>query len=433
VLTSQKSCTVHRLDGEKVLMLCCTNLRRFWAFFAGSFAIFVAGQCLAARYELQIDGTSPNRATIRLVLESTLESDTAFSTRQLGDNTNLGGSICEDTGRALVPMGMIWLAHAGCSVITWETRFETASLPSFDVSTQTSLYHQSGWWLFSEWGNLLRLQPNAARSEICARTGSTETCRRVPTVNEPPLLMLIGEPSADIVLGESTFRFFSGHLPRSFDVKDLYGSYERQLTYLHSLMAKERGTSPPSVIDVLVLGIDDAQGVTGGAAGSGSFLANVVVTDGRVNPAERTRLLWLSGHELSHLLGMNTGALWATESLAHYYGFKSLEEVEDASEIFAQMVENVERMGLLDAHERVTQRGEMQHYGLFYSRGAAFWRELDEAISAATGDGRSLDEFLPLLLKGEFGVDGALPWEFVESAISSVGPDVIEPIFRDYL
>jgi hypothetical protein len=245
--------------------------------------------------------------------------------------------------------------------------------------------------------------------------------------------MLIGEPRATTILGAVTFRFFSGHLPSRFDVADLYESYGRQLSYLHSLTAGKLGVSPPSVVDVLVLGIDDALGVTGGAAGSGSFLANIVVTDGQVNPSERARLLWLSGHELAHVLGLGTGTLWASESLAHYYGLKSLEGVDDASELFEQMIEDVEGMGLLEAHQRVTQRGEGQYYDLFYSRGAAFWKDLDEVISTATDGSRSLDDFLPLLLNGDFGANGELPPEFLESVGKVVDPDDIGQVLQRYL
>lgn len=404
---------------------------------AAIFAFCATTQCLAARYELQIDSSAPTIGTMRLVFDGPLESNTELYSRQQGD-IHAHAPICEDTSDALDRVGMTWVAQAGCSVITWEVGFEAVSQPKFDVSTQTNLYHRSGWWLFSEWGNLLRPGSNDGDLEICAKARSTETCRRVPTVNEPPLLMLIGEPDATTVLGETTFRFFSGHLPSSFGIAGLYESYERQLSYLHSVMAEKLGTSPPSPIDVLVLGIDGALGVTGGAAGSSSFLANLVVTDGRVNPSERARLLWLSGHELSHVLGLGTGTLWASESLAHYYGFKSLEQVDDegiddAAELFEEMVEDVEEMGLIEANQRVTQRGEGQYYGLFYSKGAAFWKEVDEVISAATGGERSLDHFLPLLLNGDFGADGKLPPEFLESVQRIVDPDAIEQVVQKYL
>lgn len=92
-------------------------------------------------------------------------------------------------GKKLVRKGSGWIAHAGCSVITWKEGFEAARQPIFDVSVQTNLYYGGDWWLFSEWGNLLRPDSSNKESEICVKIRSSETCRRIPEDNEPPLLM----------------------------------------------------------------------------------------------------------------------------------------------------------------------------------------------------------------------------------------------------
>lgn len=245
--------------------------------------------------------------------------------------------------------------------------------------------------------------------------------------------MLIGEPDNRMAVGDSAFHFFTGHLPNGFDVAGLHESYERQISYLHAILDETTDTSPPGVIDVLLLGIDSAQGVVGGAAGHASYLANVAITEQRVDPSERTRLLWISGHELAHLLGLGTEMLWASESLAHYYGFKSLGDNTHASEQFEQMAESVEPMGLLEAHRRVTKKGERRYYPQFYTKGADFWKEMDEAVAAATQGDQCLDDYLPLLINGDFGVNGELPPDFIEAVSSLAGPEKIERILREHL
>lgn len=392
----------------------------------------LVGQCLASQYQLLIDDDTPTSASIQLVLDDALESDTHFIARQLNES-NIENPVCVTSGTKLLRQDAGWLAREGCSAISWKTAFTEASQPEHDVSAQMNLYYPGEWWLFSEWGNLLRSEREVGESEICAKSGTIRTCRRVPTAEEPPLLMLIGESANRMVFGETSFSFFTGHLPNHFDEADLYESYERQISYLHTVLAEITDTPLPSVIDVLLLGIDSAQGVVGGAAGVNSYLTNVAVTDNDVGPSERTRLLWISGHELAHMLGLGTEVLWASESLAHYYGFKSLGDNSHAAELFEQMIKSADRMGLLEAHQRVTQKGERQYYPQFYTKGASFWKKVDGAIIAATQDDQSLDNFLPLLINGDFGQNGELPPEFVEVVSKLTGRETIERIVREYL
>lgn len=395
-------------------------------------AYSTGGQSLASQYQLVIDDDTPTRGTIRLVLDGTLESDTDFIVRQL-NGSNIENPVCVTTGRTLLRQEAGWLARAGCAEIAWKTGFTKASQPEHDVSAQENLYYPGRWWLFSEWGNLLRSASDAGDSEICVKRGTIRTCRRVPTAEEPPLLLLLGESANTVDFGATSFNFFTGHLPSGFDVAGLHESYERQISYLYTVLAEATGTSTPRVIDVLLLGIDSAKGVVGGAAGTGSYLANVAVTEQHVAPSERTRVLWISGHELAHMLGLGTEMLWASESLAHYYGFKSLGDSKLASKLFEQMAEDTDRMRLLEAHRRVTQEGERQYYPQFYTRGSHFWRAIDEAITASTQGDESLDDFLPLLINGNFGMDGALPPEFVEAVSQLAGRETMERIRQEYL
>ncbi|TBU77002.1 hypothetical protein DNK10_05555 [Pseudomonas daroniae] len=135
---------------------------------------------------------------------------------------------------------------------------------------------------------------------------------------------------------------------------------------------------------------------------------------------------------MAHLLGLETNALWASESLAHYYGFKSLEKNKDAFQLFDQMTDEIDQIGLLKAHRLVAQ-GEGQYYAQFYAKGAAFWRDVDQALIQATQGKKSLDDYLSLLVNGQFGINGELPAEFLEALVEMIGKDNVDRLHQDYL
>ena len=391
---------------------------------------FLPEKSFALQYELLINSSAPTMGTIRLIFEDALHTETRLISRQLKES-NIKNPICSTSGKTLPPAdGGGWIVPAGCSEIIWGIQFIEVDRPNHDVSAQENLYYPGKWWLFSEWGNLLRLASNTAESEIC--TKDRATCRHVPSSKEAPLLMLVGEPSKQVTSGETSFNFFSGHLPEAFDIKNLYGSYEQQLSYLQKVITPVNPSTPPQTVDVLVLGIDASLGVIGGAAGKDAYLANIAGSERGVISSDRIKYLWVAGHEMAHMLGLGTEALWASESLAHYYGFKSLGEDKLASQIFKQMVGEMSQIGLLKAQQLVGQ-GEGQHYAQFYVKGAAFWKDLDEAIIGVTRSQKSLDDYLSLLINGRFGTNGELPSEFLEAMVDVIGQEKVNRLLLVYL
>ncbi|QOC22299.1 hypothetical protein IC757_14960 [Wenzhouxiangella sp. AB-CW3] len=327
-----------------------------------------------------------------------------------------------------------WIAPAGCSVITWNVTFQRVEGPGVDLSEQSNLYYPGGWWLLTEWNDLLRPSAGSTPESICATDGNETICRTVPALDEAPLFLMVGQPDCIHTIGGTTFRFFHGLLPVAFDARELHRGLEQQLAYLRSLSPDRAGPSPnPEVIDVLILGIDESLDRIGGAAGHGAWLANVAVSDSGIKPSEMVRFQWITGHELFHLLDIDQAPLWASESLAHYYGFKSLGENPAAESLFEQMLEQVPDMGLLDAHHRVAQQGESQYYGLFYFRGADFWRALDALLGESTNGEEDLDAFLTILRDEEFGPGGELPETFVESVRKRTGSQALSELLSKYL
>lgn len=396
--------------------------------------IIISHATPAAHYGWHIDPANPTTGVLRLALETPLKKDTIFITRQTGPAAAEVFPHCENLNKALQPSGQGWRAPAGCSAITWSVAFTTIESPNINLGEQANLYHPDGWWLLTEWGSLLRAESQVTNGTVCARLGDTSTCRSLPGLHQPPLFLLAGEPDHTRRFGDIAFHFFHALLPADFDPVVLHDSLAHQLTYLTSLIhGKERAVSIPSEIDVLILGIDESLDVVGGAAGHTAYLANVAIGDDGIASTELVRLLWITGHELIHLLGLDSAPLWAAESLAHYYGYKSMRASEEAQQLFERMLEDLPDLGLLQAHHRVTQKGEGQYYGLFYTRGAAFWRALDRQLTESTGGEYDLDVFLPMLREHDFGAEGELPPVFIDALRKRIEPSVLDQLFDRYL
>lgn len=389
---------------------------------------------LGSDYELQIDPDDPASGVLRLTLEAPLKHDTVLITRQMGPERGGLAPRCDNLNATLDAVDPGWRAPAGCSAISWSVSFTTVEAPATNVAQQVNLHYSDQWWLLTEWGSVLRPESQVTSGSVCARIGDESTCRLLPELSEPPLILVAGEPDDTYRFGEITLRLFHALLPTGFSPELLEDSLEQQATYLTSLVpSAEESGSVPSEIDILMLGIDESLEVVGGAAGHTAYLANVAVAGDSVSTDSLLRTLWITGHEMFHLLGLDSAPLWAAESLAHYYGYKSMKPGEEVERMFDELVEDLPAMGLLEAQRRVTHQGERQFYGLFYSRGAAFWRVLDEQISEATGGERDLDAFLPMLREHDFGRDGQLPAAFIDAMGDLISPSTLDHLMNEYL
>lgn len=384
-----------------------------------------------AQYTLTIDQDAPNSGTLRLSLANPLSSEIHAFTRVRSD-TYLQEPFCENLEKELILSDSGWLVPGGCSEIVWVVRFNTVNYLAHNLSQQINIYHPSGWWLYSEWGSLLRLEGKDTVSTLCATVGAEALCRDIPSSSEPPLLMPIGKPTLTSDVSGISVQLFIGNLPSDFSPKRLLRMYESQFRYLQSVVAQRIDASVPGAIDIVVLGIDGDHGSSGGAAGKNSILANLIVEDSQVSDSETVRLLWITGHEFAHMVGLGTQALWASESLAHYYGYKSVQHHHLSTTLFRAMSDGLDEIGLIEANRRV-ENGQGEYYRLFYSKGAYFWRELDILIATKTKGHGSLDDYLPLLIKGDFGISGELPQEFVNEIQRVIGASHFSEIVKDYL
>jgi len=290
-----------------------------------------------------------------------------------------------------------------CKEITWPIHFDRLGVSGENVSEQRNLYSPTGWWVLFEWGDIPRLKGNYD-VEICAilvNAKSPDKCRALPKPDTAPLIMSWGRTSAQKIESNIQFNIYADNSQNILNDQS-WSQLMSQYNYLQQLLSV--GGPPNKGIDIIWVGIDADIGFLGGATGSQAFISNYAVENNQVSRNSLLRLHWVSGHEIFHMLSTYSYPLWITESLAHYYGYKSLSmagvSYQTPVEIWESSLAKMPHAstGLYEANEMVENENDMSYYGLFYDKGAAFWQELDNEL---TRKETSLDEYIALLSEGD--------------------------------
>lgn len=318
-----------------------------------------------------------------------------------------------------------------CDEVRWPVHFIELKQQNYDVSQQQNLYSEQGWWLLTEWDDLLRIK-GADVAELCLKKkDQLSDCKNIPAMDQPPLFYLIGKSLSSIKIAEQQFDIYS-----NTDVSTLLGPtqlklQQAQFNYLMQLTAAK----PSQAISLVWLGVSPAQRNLGGAAGLNSYLANFHSDASGISAKSQQRLWWISGHELFHMLYDKPLALWQSESLAHYFGYKSLLKAgvqpEHTPLYYAEKAASgpVATAGLYLAQQKVAEPQDYSYYRLFYEKGAAFWYELDQLLQQ---QGKSLDLYLPLLHQQQ-PESYQLPAGFIEAVNQAVGKQRFEQLQQRYL
>ncbi len=321
-----------------------------------------------------------------------------------------------------------------CNEITWPIRFNILDKFDTNVSKQENLYSPVGWWVLFEWDDIPRLAGHN-NIEICTTHIDTESrivCRRLPASDEPPLIMAWGNSSAQKLESNLQFNIYADNA-KGIMSNSSWSQLIAQYDYLIQLFPSKETSKKE--IDLIWVGIDASVGSMGGAAGSQAFISNYIVKDKEVSQKSMVRVHWVSGHEIFHMLTTYTYPTWISESLAHYYGYKSLSIAGAESETpIDAWNKNKDRMphatiGLYEAHDMVANKNDMSYYGLFYVKGAAFWEEIDIALNKKDS---SLDEYLEIL-SGANQTNGQFNDTFVKAIIKTLGKSKYTQLVSRYL
>ena len=320
-----------------------------------------------------------------------------------------------------------------CARIEWQVRFSQADDLDTHVARQNNLFSETGWWALFEWDQIPRINGDTD-IDICARSGAgAPLCRSLPPVNRPPLLFIFGKAGVDEQAPGRRFRIYTDRAGAALIDTSTRQRLNRQYRYLSGLFPASGG--PAEAVHIAWVGIDRNRGVLGGAAGHNAYIANYAVADNRIDRAGRERLFWISGHEAFHMLDPHGYPLWIGESLAHYYGYKSLRHsgptlLSPEREWEQQQLppEVARETGLLVAHRRVVN-GDGAYYGLFYGKGSAFWQALDTRLEH---NDASLDRYLHVLANSG-QQDGALAPAFIAAVTAVIGKGAFAELAAEYL
>ncbi|RVT43043.1 hypothetical protein EMM73_17735 [Rheinheimera sediminis] len=318
-----------------------------------------------------------------------------------------------------------------CDEVRWSVNFIELKQQDYDVSQQQNLYSEQGWWLLTEWDDLLRVK-GADIAELCLKKkGQLSDCKSIPAMNQPPLFYLTGKSLSSIKIAGQQFDIYSNTDISTLLEPSQLKLQQAQFDYLMQLTAAK----PSQAISLLWLGVSPAQRNLGGAAGLNSYLANFHYDASGISAKSQQRLWWISGHELFHMLYSKPLPLWQSESLAHYFGYKSLlnagVQPEQTPLYYAERAASGPNAtaGLYLAQQKVTEQQDYSYYALFYDKGAAFWYELDQLIQQ---QGKSLELYLPLLHQQQPESD-QLPAGFIDSVSRLVGKRSFEQLQQRYL
>lgn len=310
-----------------------------------------------------------------------------------------------------------------CDRIIWTIGFKRLPAAGLDVSNQENSFTDD-WSLLSEWNSLPRLNGVGA-IDICM----AGRCTPLPPPESAPLFVVRGLDQKFFNLGGTTLTLMSDLPELLHDSQDLIPVFQKQIAWLKTTFDVEV-TQPWSLV---WLGRERSAGNIGGAAGHRIYLVNAPIEQGKPIAKAHKLLLKISAHESIHFLFSAGLPLWANESLAEYYALKSLDKTPyrfgDPVESWDALSEKFPHAttGLYAAQHFVTEQKDYSYYGLFYTKGAAFWAALDQAL---THKGQSLDHFITDL---KTNWTQSLPSHFVNKIVPIIGQVQWDNLTERYL
>jgi hypothetical protein len=313
-----------------------------------------------------------------------------------------------------------------------------------NASEQAALYVPEGnWWLLS--GPALLMRPTRASFDARLELESPQGTQvyslldrddagrlKLPPPRSTPVFLVAGSPEVvkDTIDGVR-IRYISD-AGAGLDSRAVLKAHGQGIAYINSLVPGRTVISEhPRALDVIWIGISPTSGMIGGAAGFRSLVVNYLYGSEDDTPAFRKLPVVVLFHEQCHSL-FDGLPFWMTESLSQHYAFKVLDEVglmdkETRNFIrtrFAVCPEDAPT--ILEVYRDILQTKDHSHYGIFYTQGSAFWREVDETITRHSGGKCSLDDVLPELMSLHYDPEGGLPSDFARILKDAGGNEMVE-------
>lgn len=378
---------------------------------------------------IEADKTRPEVATATITLSAEQEITLlAPRTQSQPGDTNALQLMCDGV-EVLKPYGRA----LSCKELLWNVTFQNPREIPLAVANQQNLYSPQGWWSITEWDDIPRPK-TASPVEVCGKVQGGDTtlkCAALPTENEPPLILSWGDDAKTLRTNQTTLTLYKDDPAEALKADNL-PALQKQLEYLQNVLGSR--IAQEQNIDLVWVAIDKKLGQIAGAAGKQAFLANFATSDGTASPEDIAKLHWVSAHELFHLLTNTPYPLWISESLAQYYGYKSLnvagihsESPMDQWKVFKERFPHA-ATGLYEAHQKVTGDNDPSYYPLFYVKGAAFWQTVDEELQK---QGTSLDQLMTTFEEQQPSHE--LPQSLLNALKQSISEERIQELQQQFL
>ncbi len=321
-----------------------------------------------------------------------------------------------------------WTLPVGCETASWVV--SVADPSGIPASEQRSIWLKSGWGIVTDPSAILRLEGFGGKAQLrFIGPRGVGADAHLPPLNSAPGIYVIGEPPMWVGNdGRQALVYAGDDLGQVDPSAHLAG-----LAYLRGVIGPDHLRQIP-VLTVVLLGIERSAGSVGGAAGHQAVVVNYILPDAHSTAEEALMPLVIVLHEQFHQLVSGNLPLWASESLAQYYGLKTLGRIgvdRAAASTLSHREFSAGSAGPgLTAVQDQVQAGDGSNYALFYSKGVAFWHRVDLAIQS--GGAGSLDDLMPTLVGAGFAPDGSLP----KAAIDHLPPltrERIRGIEREFL
>lgn len=148
------------------------------------------------------------------------------------------------------------------------------------------------------------------------------------------------------------------------------------------------------------LGIAGKKMNLAGATGENILLVNYP-NDNNQSSFGKIVLLYIALHEAFHQLTPHAHPAWVSESLASYCGTRAIQTALPKNAEISKLIKRFQedgnhfQDGLVIINDEVEQ-GNRSQYGAFYTKGLAFWIEVNKALEQ---QGDKVDHYIPAILR----------------------------------
>lgn len=335
----------------------------------------------------------------------------------------------------------VWNVPDNCQHVEWEINFSPA--PDHGIGSFMGRHSVAfaNWWSIVDQTALLRGPGDGNESEITIKQpGRKDRKSYVPSTKDMSEFYIIGTiEELERTVDGVHVRYVSDDL-NTAKRRGMISMHEEAYSKLHPMF--KNLVPVPFERELLVIMVGNAK--SEGIAGSGAA-RSLVFDYPRESDKADAFLLMTVAHEQFHqlralstaragrsFLASATQSMWLEEGLAEYYGLKivkgSKRNAEEKNKVWDAFVE-VDRPvdnGLKALNARFKQ-GDQSVYPLFYSQGATFFFEIDQALSRASGGKKSLDTYVTRLA-GTF--DGDIDPKIVDEWRGVAGEQIDRLIAR---